>query len=299
MDDYLRDMAHFVEIAHAGTFSKAAIATGVPISTLSRRLSEFEKRLGFQLIKRSSRKLELTDLGQEYFTECERLVRAASAAHERLLAHSNQVEGTLKLSMTPDFGAVVFAPLLAEFATLYPLIRFDLDLSPYLVDMISNNIDVAIRFGHPVDSAITMRRIGVIHHWLCATPSYIARHGEPTTPEHLSAHPGILLKRANNPPTLVMSKGKLKAELKTDGRFAANHISMLTYLALRDFGVCLLPDVTAAPLMREGKLVRVMSDWSLPEVPVLALTPSRMQPARSRLFLEFIARRAPEVLTSG
>ena len=80
MNDYLRDMALFVEIAQAGTFSKAATATGVPISTLSRRLSEFEKRLGFQLIKRSTRKLELTELGAQYFSECERLVAEASAA---------------------------------------------------------------------------------------------------------------------------------------------------------------------------------------------------------------------------
>lgn len=298
MNDYLRDMALFVEIAHAGTFSKASTATGVPISTLSRRLSEFEKKLGFQLIKRSTRKLELTELGAQYFSECERLVAEASAAHERLLARSDQVEGTLKLSMTPDFGAVVLAPVLAEFARQHPLIRFDLDLTPHFVDLISNNIDVAIRFGHPVDSGITMRRIGSIHHWLCATPCYLECHGVPQDPEHLKSHAGILLKRANNPPPLMLSKGKKSVPLVTNARFHANHISMLTYLALAHFGICLLPDVSAVPLVRSGQLVRVLADWTLPTVPVLAITPSRLQPARCRLFLEFLARHAGDVLVA-
>lgn len=298
MKDYLRDMALFVEIAQAGTFSKASTATGVPISTLSRRLSEFEKRLGFQLIKRSTRKLELTELGAQYFAECERLVAEASAAHERLLSRSDQIEGTLKLSMTPDFGAVVLAPVLAEFARQHPLIRFDLDLTPHFVDLISNNIDVAIRFGHPVDSGITMRRIGSIHHWLCASPRYLECHGVPTDPEHLKSHAGILLKRANNPPPLMLSKGKKSVPLVTDARFHANHISMLTYLGLSHFGICLLPDVAAAPFLRSGELVRVLADWTFPTVPVLAITPSRLQPARSRLFLEFLARHAGDVLVA-
>ena len=299
MNDYLRDMSLFVEIAQAGNFSKASAAAGVPISTLSRRLSEFEKKLGFQLIKRSTRKLELTELGAQYFLECERLVAEASAAHERLLARSDQVEGTLKLSMTPDFGAIVFAPVLAEFARLHPLIRLDLDLTPHFVDLISNNIDVAIRFGHPVDSGITMRRIGSVDHWLCATPHYLECHGVPTEPEHLASHAGILLKRANNPPPLMLAKGKREAPLEMNVRFHANHISMLIYLALADFGVCLLPDSMADPLLKTGRLVRVLSDWTLPTVPVLAITPSRLQPARCRLFLEFLARRAGEVLMAS
>lgn len=298
MNDYLRDMSVFVEIANAGSFSRASEVAGVPIATLSRRLSAFEKKLGFQLIKRSTRKLELTELGAQYFIECERLVAEAGVAHERLLSRSDAVEGTLKLSMTPDFGAVVFAPVLAEFARLHPLIRFDLDLTPHLVDLISNDIDVAIRFGHPPDSGITMRRIGLVDHWLCATPQYLRCHGVPSEPGHLPAHAGIVLKRANHPPPFVLSKGAEQAPLELDVRFHANHISMLTYLALAGFGICLLPDVMAEPFLKTGQMVRVLADWTLPTVPVLAITPSRLQPARCRLFLDFIARRAGDVLVA-
>ncbi len=296
MNDYLRDMSLFVEIARVGSFSKASTITGVPISTLSRRLSDFEKRLGFQLIKRSTRRLELTELGHQYFLECERLVSEASGAHEKLLERSHQIEGTLKLSMTPDFGSIFFAPLLGEFARAHPLIKFELELTPHLTDLIANDIDVAIRFGHPADSRLTMRKIGSVEHWICASPAYIKLHGMPTDPQQLQDHTGIILRRANNPPELVFSKEDQQVALKTTARFHANHINMVVALALMDLGVALIPDTMAQPCVASGSLIRLMPDWKLPTVPVLAITPSRMQPARCRLFLEFIASRVSEVL---
>ena len=198
MDDYLHDMALFVEIARAGTLSRASKATAVPISTLSRRLSEFEKRIGLQLVKRNTRALELTELGRQYFARCESIVIGAASAHEELLRSSEQVEGTLKLSMTPDFGATVLAPLLVEFARIHPLINFELDLTPALKNLVESDIDIAIRFGHPEDSRLIMRRVGTISHWLCATPSYLSANSVPTTPDDLKKHNGILLRRARD-----------------------------------------------------------------------------------------------------
>ena len=296
MDDYLHDMALFVEIARAGTLSRASKATSVPISTLSRRLSEFEKRIGLQLVKRSTRALELTELGKRYFARCESLVIGAASAHEELLKSSEQVEGTLKLSMTPDFGASVLAPLLVEFARIHPLINFELDLTPALTNLVESDIDIAIRFGHPEDSRLIMRRIGTSSHWLCATPSYLSVHSVPTSPNDLKKHNGIMLRRAKDLSPWSFAKEGLEVLIQLKQRFQVNTVGMICSLALHDVGIGMLPDVTAKPLIDAGRIVRVMPDWRIPSVPVLAIATSRMQPARCRLFMEFLGAHAGEVL---
>lgn len=296
MDDYLHDMALFVEIARAGTLSRASKATSVPLSTLSRRLSEFEKRIGLQLVKRSTRSLELTELGRQYFARCESFVIGAASAHEELLKSSEQVEGTLKLSMTPDFGATVLAPLLIEFARTHPLINFELDLTPALTNLLESDIDIAIRFGHPEDSRLIMRRIGTISHWLCATPSYLSTQPVPTSPNDLKQHNGVLLRRAKDLSPWSFAREGLEVKIQLKERFQVNTVGMICSLVLHDVGIGMLPDVTAKPLIDTGQVVRVMADWQLPPVPVLAIATSRMQPARCRLFMDFLATHAGDLL---
>ena len=293
---HLENMALFVEVARAGSFTRASESLGIPLSSLSRRIAEFEKTLGLALINRTTRKLQLTPAGKEYFAECEAIVAQASIAHERLLKRREDLDGTLRISLTPDFGALVFRPLLGEFAERYPKLRFDLVLTPDFVDLVGGNIDVAVRFGYPVDSRLTMRTLGHIRHGLYATPAYLARHGTPRAPAELGSHQCICIHHAGKPPTRNVSRAGEVVALQMHERFASNHMSMILNLARMDLGIGVVPEVIARDDVRTGRLVQVLPDWEFPDIPVVALTASRLLPAGVRAFVEFLVERTAEVL---
>lgn len=295
MNEHLKNMALFVEIARTGSFTRASAALSVPVSTLSRRFAAFEKQVGLQLINRDTRKVELTSIGREYFLECSRLVEEANVAHERLQQGRSEPAGRLNISMTPDFGSLVFSPLLWEFAQKFPAISFDLDLTSTPVDLIANNIDVAIRFGAPADSSITMRSLGTIQHGIYASPDYLNQEGTPTTPEALASHQGIRIRHATKAHYDQISRGSEVRPVKMLERFQSNNLSMIRNLALMHLGIAIMPEIMAREATASGSLIRLLPDWNFEPTPVLALTPTRLLSAACRAFLNFLAARAPEL----
>src|ERR1700752_4709304 len=150
--EFLNDMALFVEVVKAKSFRRAAEATGVPNSTLSRRISSLEKAIGLRLLHRTTRKVELTEAGKIYFAGFKRIVDEARLAHEQLGEMLAQPSGVLRASLPVDFAVIYMAPLIVEFAERYPGITFDFDLTPRQVDLVSEPYDVAIRMGQPESS---------------------------------------------------------------------------------------------------------------------------------------------------
>ncbi|WP_206434404.1 LysR family transcriptional regulator [Iodobacter ciconiae] len=155
----LNDMALFVEVVRAMSFRRAADAIGVSNSTLSRRVSTLEKSIGLRLLRRTTRKLELTEAGQIYYEHCKRIVDEAKLAHEQLGDLLAQPSGVLRASLPVDFAATYLAPLIAEFARSYPGILFDFDLTPQRADLVAEPFDVAIRMGEPQDSGLIARKL--------------------------------------------------------------------------------------------------------------------------------------------
>lgn len=149
MVNHLNDMALFVEVVKAKGFRNAADTIGIPNSTLSRRISELEKSIGLRLLHRTTRKIELTEAGKIYYERCKRIVSEAKLAHEQLGEILLQPSGLLRISLPVDFGTIFLTSRLKEFAEIYPGINFEIDLTPKLVDLVSQNIDVAIRMGNP------------------------------------------------------------------------------------------------------------------------------------------------------
>src|SRR5215469_12467554 len=137
-------MALFVEVVKAKGFRSAADATGMPNSTLSRRISLLEKAIGLRLLHRTTRKVELTEAGQLYYERCRRIVDEARLAHEQLGEMLAQPSGVLRASLPVDFAVTYLAPLIVEFARTYPGITFEFDLTPRRVDLVSEPFDVAI-----------------------------------------------------------------------------------------------------------------------------------------------------------
>ena len=286
--ELLNDMALFVEVVKAKGFRSAAEAMGVPNSTLSRRISGLEKAIGLRLLHRTTRKIELTEAGQIYFERCKRIVDEARLAHEQLGEMLAQPSGVLRASLPVDFAVTYLAPLIAEFAGLYPGITFDFDLTPRRVDLVSEPFDVAIRMGESESSQLIARPLASLKPYLYASPGYLERSGEPSKPADLARHECLRVLKADS---WTLHDGKRTTTVLVGGRFALNNVGMIRKLSTLDMGILLLPEEIVADEVASGKLRRVMPAWHGTPMPVYAITETRLLPAKTQRFIEFLRER--------
>lgn len=288
--ELLPEIALFVAVANAKSFSRGARALGMPVSTVSRRIGALERRIGLQLLVRSPRAVALTSVGVLYLERCRTIVEAAETAHAELSDHITRPHGVLRVSTTPDFTLTFLTPLFAEFAARYPEIAFEFDLSPRHVDLVAENFDVAIRIGELADSQLTVRRLGVLEGGLYAAPSYVDRHGPLTGPADLERCECIRAGAARaRQATWDLVRGRSRVAVPIHGRFVANNLRFVLELAALGVGIAMVDNAMARSSVAAGTLVRVLPDWSPPPVVVHALTPSRLVPAKTRLFLDCLS----------
>ncbi|WP_342655321.1 LysR family transcriptional regulator [Pseudomonas sp. F3-2] len=288
--EYLNDMALFVEVVKVRSFRRAAEALDMPNSTLSRRISGLEKAIGLRLLHRTTRKIELTEAGQLYYERCKRIVDEARLAHEQLGEMLARPSGLLRASLPVDFANVYLAPLIAEFAQLYPGISFDFDLTPRQVDLVSEPVDVVIRMGEPANSNLIARKLASIQRFLYASPHYLQTSGEPQSPSDLSGHECLRL-RGPDSDRWTLSGGGETQQVDVGGRFQLNSVGMLRHLVSLGLGITLLPEGIAAQDVADGKLRRILVQWQASPVSVYALTETRLLPAKTQRFIEFVRDR--------
>jgi DNA-binding transcriptional LysR family regulator len=286
--ELLNDMALFVEVAHARSFRGAADATGVPNSTLSRRVSALEKAIGLRLLHRTTRKVELTEAGQVYYERCRRIVDEARIAHEQLGEMLAQPSGVLRASLPVDFATLYMAPLIADFAQRYPGITFDFDLTPRRVDLVSEPFDVAIRMGELNDSSLIARLMARLTVHAYASPGYLEVSGEPTRPAQLTQHECLGFAKAG---TWELHRGEETVQVEVGGRFMVNSVGMFRRLATLNLGIVLLPQEIAASDVAAGRLRRVLPEWEGKSIPVYAMTETRLLPAKVQRFIDFLQER--------
>ena len=178
----LRDIALFVAVADCGSFTLAARRVGLPTSTLSWRINEFERGLGIKLFNRTTRRVELTPAGAIYLDRCRRVAADARAVTREMRAEATVPQGRLRVSATADFAIAFLAPLLPTFLDRYPGVSVDLDSSAMIADLAADKLDVAIRIGTLADSGLVARRLMEAHLNLFAAPAYLQRFGEPSSP---------------------------------------------------------------------------------------------------------------------
>lgn len=286
--ELLNDMALFVEVVKAKGFRSAAEAMGVPNSTLSRRISALEKAIGLRLLHRTTRKIELTEAGQIYFERCKRIVDEARLAHEQLGDMLAQPSGVLRVSFPVDFAVTYLAPLIAEFANLYPGITFDFNLTSRRVDLVSEPFDVAIRMGESDDSQLIARQLVQLTPRLYASPGYLRRAGEPAKPAELARHECVGILKAG---AWTLHDGKRSTTVSIGGRFTLNSVGMIRRLATLDMGIILVPEEVVADELASGKLRRILPAWHGTPTPVYAMTETRLLPAKTQRFIEFLRER--------
>ncbi|MFJ1253546.1 LysR substrate-binding domain-containing protein [Cupriavidus sp. CuC1] len=288
--ELLNDMALFVEVVKAKSFRRAAEAIGMPNSTLSRRITTLEKAIGLRLLHRTTRKIEPTEAGQIYFDRCKRIVDEARLAHEQLGELLAQPSGVLHASLPVDFANVFLAPLIAEFASRYPGISFEFDLTSRRVDLVAEPVDVAIRIGEPPSSNLIARRLALVPRYLYASPQYIERFGEPSQPADLVRHECLRL-RTTEASAWTLHDATKTVEVAVGGRFLLNSVGMIRRLAALDLGIAVLAEAIIGDDVANGLLRRVLPQWQATPLPVYAITETRLLPAKTLRFIEFLRER--------
>jgi DNA-binding transcriptional LysR family regulator len=284
----LNDMALFVEVVKARSFRRAAQTIGVPNSTLSRRISGLEKAIGLRLLHRTTRKIEPTEAGQLYFERCRRIVDEARLAHEQLGEMLAQPSGVLRVSLPVDFAATYLASQLAEFSRRYPGIDFEFDLTPRRVDLVAEPFDVAIRMGELPDSTLIARKLAELPRHLYASPRYLELSGQPSVPADLERHECLCFARGD---AWTLRDGAQSVEVAVGGRFRLNSIGMMRRLATLDLGIAMLAEAIVAEDLADGRLRRVLPEWQATPISVHAVTETRLLPAKTQRFIEFLSER--------
>ncbi|SIT30106.1 LysR family transcriptional regulator [Achromobacter sp. MFA1 R4] len=286
----LHGMELFAEVAKAHSFSRAAAALGVPASTVSRQVAELERSVGLRLLNRSTRRVELTEAGRLYFERCRRIVAEAEVAHEELRGELEVPSGPLRIQVGTAYGMDALLPALAAFGQRYPGVHFHLSLTSGTGGgRAPQACDVSVRFGDLPDSSLVARRLGTIRARLYASPDYLAARGAPGSPADLARHDRIGLRTGGGqtaPWPLQRCADRFLADFPP--RYCVDDAGMAEKLAVLGGGIAALGG-DMRRRQRAGELALVLPDWSLPPVEVHAVTDTRLLPAKTRRFIDFLA----------
>jgi DNA-binding transcriptional LysR family regulator len=288
------DLLLYARVVDEGSFSRAAERLGLPKSTVSRRVAALEAQLGERLLLRTTRKLTVTDFGRAVLLHAQHVVEDVAAATSLALNRQAEPSGRLRVTMPSDMANVVLAPLLAGFVRDHPAISLEIDLSARFVDLVGENVDVAIRMGDlKDDTSLAARRLAAFTRGLYAAPSYLDRRGTPSEPEALMEHDTLRnLSRSGDAMPWILTRGEERWEGAPPGRATANSPELLMRMALAGAGIAVVNDHFASPYLERGEIKEVLPDWRLSPVSAWAVFPGRrLMPARTRVFLDALAAR--------
>jgi DNA-binding transcriptional LysR family regulator len=297
MIDQLKRMATLAAVVEQGSFSGAARALGTTTSAVSQHIRALEREVGVTLLVRSTRQLGLTTAGQRFHEGCADMVAAARRAGQALVELREAPVGELRVTAPAGFARVLGEALL-------PLLNHHPQLSLHLLaddahtDLVAERMDLALRFGRLPDSNWVAQPLGHLRMHLCAAPSYLARRGIPVHPDELAEHDAVQLNtgRVASHLDLLDPEGRAMAcKPAWRARLSSNTQSWVQRMCESGMGVAVLAAHETVDSLREGRVVPVLPGWSLPPLPVHALTPQRgAQPAKVRLALEaLLAHMAP------
>jgi len=227
----LNDTLIFVKVVELGSFIAAAKALRLPKTTVSRKVQDLEARLGAQLLHRTTRKLGLTEAGNVYFEHSQRISRELAEAESAVGQLQGGPRGWLRITAPYSIGITWIAPLLGEFHARHPEVRVEMVLNNESLDLISGEIDVALRIGKLPDSNLVARKLAQFRTQVYASPLYLQRHGEPLHPEDLAHHRALAMPkalRANGDYAWALSDGKRTVEYAIDPVLVANDPAALT-----------------------------------------------------------------------
>jgi DNA-binding transcriptional LysR family regulator len=287
----LDNVVIFVRVAQYESISRAARALGMPISTVSRRLSVLESQLGVTLLRRTTRRVTLTAQGREYFNQCQEPLALLQDAERVLTQSQREPEGMLRISVPVVMGHKSFLEFVSDFQKAHPRVRIDLFITNTFLDLLAENVDVAIRFGELSDSSVVAARLGKNVRHLAAAPGYVKGRGTPAEPSDLARHDCVLLSAKNNEAHWELVSGRRKARVHVAGPISSRDFNTVSAFVERGHGIGLLPSTYCDDAVAEGRLVRLLPKWTSPPIPVFVVYPGRkFLPLRLSAFLQALAK---------
>jgi DNA-binding transcriptional LysR family regulator len=276
----------FVEVVRAGSFAAAARRLGLPKSTVSARIQALEQRLGAQLLKRSTRRLALTSEGTAYFEAVAGAVDALVDAEAASTAEKGVLSGKIRFTAPLEFPREAITHAISSFLGRHPRIRFEILLTNTPVDLVAENIDLALRGGDPGGAGLIIRKVGQIRMGFYASPAYIERCGRPDGVQNLAGHDLLLF--ASSSPSRVLRAADVLGP--AEPRIACDNLAFLRRMAIAGVGLTALPDALAARDVAAGRLERVLDAWSSEPSGLHIVFPSRkdMTP-RVKAFADHLA----------
>lgn len=281
----------FVQVAETGSLSRAAELLDLSNASASRHLAALEERLGVRLVERNTRRLYLTDTGQEFFQRARTILADLRDAESTVNAAALNPTGVLRVTASLSFSMHHIAPLLREYTDRYPNVTVHVEAANRYMDIIDNNIDVAIRNReYEPDSNITIRRLAGTRRILVAAPAYLSKHGVPREIDDLHRHKILIYTHANNPNELRFTRGDEQQTINVKGLLESNDGQVLRAAALDGMGILVQPSYIVYDDIVAGRLVPMLDDWDLPRLTVNLAYPSRKHlSAKVRTFIDFMA----------
>lgn len=257
----------FLRVAQNGSFSKTARQMNLPLSTVSAKVAQLEKYLGLTLLKRTTRKLSLTPVGEIYYRQAQKAFDELIQA-ERLTKETQMtLQGRIKLTAPVEIGTSHLTDVLATFIKRHPQIHIELLLTDRLVDLVGENIDLAIRIGSLKDSTLKSKRLGFTNQKVYASPEYLKAHAQIKVPKDLSQHSCLIFTNSSKEEWILESDlGREKVQVQ--GAYSANNLMAIHRMALHGQGLALLPEFLCFEDLKSKKLIPVLPDWSTQKSPV-------------------------------
>ncbi|RVC73663.1 LysR family transcriptional regulator [Mesorhizobium sp. M4A.F.Ca.ET.022.05.2.1] len=295
--DRLEAMSLFVAAVEAGSLSAAARHLGMPLATVSRKVSELERHLNTRLLNRSARRLTPTDAGQAYLAACRRILDEVGEAERAAAGEYSTPRGELVVTAPIVFGRLHVLTVVTDFLAAYPEVDIRLTLSDQITHLLDEHIDLAVRIGDLPDSSLVAIRVGVV---VCASPAYLAAHGTPQTPGALAAHSCITFENLSAPATWTFADGKSEVAVPVRSRLRVNTAEAAIDAAIGGVGLTKVLSYQVAVAVRSGALQAVLREFEPPPWPVsLVHAGQGLLPVKLRAFLDFAAPRLKERLTQA
>lgn len=287
MNDHLSSLRLFVRVARRGSFSAGGRELNIPQPTVSRTISNLERRMGAALFTRTTRAVTLTEAGADFLARIEPILGALDEA-EYAVRGTGELRGVLRVGLSSTFAIREIAPRLPSFMERHPALRVELLADDTRQNFVSESIDIGLRLGSLPDSTAVARRIATWQRVVVASPAYLKRAGVPQTPADLAAHSVIVGPSRIGPAWTFRKNGKVTS-VRVSSRLTATVNEVATAAAVAGFGLTSMASVGCRSEIENGSLVRVLADWDMGTVELHAVFPDgRGAKPSARAFADFL-----------
>jgi DNA-binding transcriptional LysR family regulator len=294
--DRLEAMSLFIAAVEAGSLSAAARRFGIPLATVSRKVSDLERHLNTRLLNRSTRRLTPTDAGEAYLAACRRILDDVGEAERAAAGEYNAPTGELAITAPVVFGRLHVLPVITGFLAAYPDVDIRLTLADRITQLVEDHFDLALRIGQLPDSSLVAIAVGSIRRVVCASPAYLAEHGTPTIPEDLNTHNCITFEGLTAAPW-GFTKGKTEVTVQVRSRLQVNTAEAAIDAAIAGVGLTKVLSYQVDAAVRAGMLRILLREFEPKPWPIsLVHAGHGLLPVKLRAFLDFAAPRLKERL---